>query len=168
MADSIDAILQNNESQSKVARYLSRRNSNTDLRDSTLAKQTPASPDLSPEPRRESTPTKSYSPRSGGRRSLSERDHRVRDFIEEEDETSCSSPTTTMTSPRTNGSGNDMITDFFSPDVFQLVIHNPTTAYRFLRFCQSRNCGESMEFLQKVCQFTGQGRSCCTTHSPAP
>lgn len=48
-----------------------------------------------------------------------------------------------------NGSGNQMV-DFFSGEVFQIVIHNPTTAHRFLRFCQSRNCGENMEFLQKV------------------
>ena len=48
------------------------------------------------------------------------------------------------------GSRND-ITDFFSSDVFQIVLHNPTTAHRFLRFCQSRACGENMEFLQKVC-----------------
>ncbi len=42
------------------------------------------------------------------------------------------------------------VTDFFSSDVFQMVIHNPTTAHRFLKFCQSRACGENMEFLQKV------------------
>jgi hypothetical protein len=48
------------------------------------------------------------------------------------------------------GSGNQAMTDFFSSEVFQLVIHNPTTAHRFLRFCQSRACGENMEFLQKV------------------
>jgi hypothetical protein len=30
------------------------------------------------------------------------------------------------------------------------VIHNPATAHRFLKFCQSRACGENMEFLQKV------------------
>ena len=48
------------------------------------------------------------------------------------------------------GSYGSNVTDFFSSDIFQIVIHNPTTAYRFLRFCQSRNCGESMEFLQKV------------------
>jgi len=42
------------------------------------------------------------------------------------------------------------IVDFFSPEVFRVVIHNPTTAHRFLRFCQSQGCGENMEFLQKV------------------
>jgi hypothetical protein len=42
------------------------------------------------------------------------------------------------------------LTDFFSPEVFHIVLQNPTTAHRFLRFCQSRACGETMEFLQKV------------------
>ena len=50
-----------------------------------------------------------------------------------------------------NGSnGYSNMVDFFGGEVFQIVIHNPTTAHRFLRFCQSRNCGENMEFLQKV------------------
>jgi phototropin len=50
-----------------------------------------------------------------------------------------------------NGSGlGSNMADFFSAEVFNIVIHNPTTAHRFLRFCQSRACGENMEFLQKV------------------
>lgn len=40
--------------------------------------------------------------------------------------------------------------DFFGADVFQMVLHNPTTAHRFLRFCQSRARGGDMEFLEKV------------------
>lgn len=51
---------------------------------------------------------------------------------------------------RRHGNGNN-ITDFFSPEVFQIVLHNPTTAHRFTKFCQSRACGENMEFLEKVC-----------------
>ena len=48
-------------------------------------------------------------------------------------------------------SGNlSTMTDFFSSEVFHIVLHNPTTAHRFLRFCQSRACGENIEFLQKV------------------
>ena len=46
--------------------------------------------------------------------------------------------------------GSNNLTDFFSNEVFHIVLHNPTTAHRFLRFCQSRACGENMEFLQKV------------------
>jgi hypothetical protein len=58
--------------------------------------------------------------------------------------------TTTLSGSGTGvGTRND-ITDFFSSEVFQIVLHNPTTAHRFLRFCQSRDCGENMEFLQKV------------------
>ncbi|RDW91912.1 hypothetical protein BP5796_01306 [Coleophoma crateriformis] len=45
------------------------------------------------------------------------------------------------------------ITDFFSPDVFQIVLRNPTTSHQFLKFCQSRSCGENMEFLEKACGF---------------
>jgi hypothetical protein len=49
------------------------------------------------------------------------------------------------------GSKPANITDFFSSEVFNVVLHNPTTAHRLLRFSQSRACGENMEFLQKVC-----------------
>lgn len=41
--------------------------------------------------------------------------------------------------------------DFFSTEVFHLVLHNPTTAYRLQKFSQSHYCGENMEFLEKVC-----------------
>jgi|SRR5450432_4409071 phototropin len=49
-----------------------------------------------------------------------------------------------------NRGGMDGFTDFFSREVFQLVLHNPTTAHRFLKFCQARSCAENIEFLQKV------------------
>lgn len=48
------------------------------------------------------------------------------------------------------GQGRNGFTDFFSSEVFQIVLHNPTTAHRFLKFCQSRACSENIEFLQKV------------------
>ncbi|KAK0129223.1 hypothetical protein ONS95_001158 [Cadophora gregata] len=51
------------------------------------------------------------------------------------------------------GSANANLTDFFSSEVFNIVLHNPTTAHRFLRFCQSRACGENIEFLQKVDKY---------------
>ncbi|TVY38219.1 Phototropin-1B [Lachnellula subtilissima] len=54
------------------------------------------------------------------------------------------------TSSNSGGINGNNVTDFFSPEVFHLVLHNPTTAHRLLRFCQSRACGENMEFLQKV------------------
>jgi hypothetical protein len=47
----------------------------------------------------------------------------------------------------------DEFADFFSPEIFQIVLRNPTTAHRFRRFCQARDCGESMEFLEKVCRW---------------
>lgn len=42
------------------------------------------------------------------------------------------------------------LADFFSSEVFQIVLHNPTTAHRLLKFSQARMCGENMEFLEKV------------------
>ena len=58
-------------------------------------------------------------------------------------------------SPKHNQNGNadrrtDGLADFFSSDVFQIVLHNPTTAHRLLKFSQARMCGENMEFLEKV------------------
>ena len=45
------------------------------------------------------------------------------------------------------------VADFFNPEIFQVVLHNPTTSYQMLRFSQSRFCGENMEFLEKVDRF---------------
>lgn len=42
------------------------------------------------------------------------------------------------------------LADFFSQEVFRIVLHNPTTAHRLLKFSQARMCGENMEFLEKV------------------
>ena len=46
--------------------------------------------------------------------------------------------------------GPNGLADFFSGEVFQIVLHNPTTAHRLAKFCQARMCGENMEFLEKV------------------
>ena len=46
------------------------------------------------------------------------------------------------------------LADFFSTEVFQIVLHNPTTAHRLLKFSQARMCGENMEFLDKVSPAT--------------
>ncbi|ETS86397.1 hypothetical protein PFICI_00225 [Pestalotiopsis fici W106-1] len=40
--------------------------------------------------------------------------------------------------------------DFFSQGIFQVVIHNPATAYQLQKFCETQFCGENVEFLQKV------------------
>ena len=45
---------------------------------------------------------------------------------------------------------NNGVADFFSPEIFQIVLHNPTTSHQLLKFSQSRFCGENMEFLDKV------------------
>ena len=49
-----------------------------------------------------------------------------------------------------NGYANSGVADFFSPEIFQIVLHNPTTSHQLLKFSQSRFCGENMEFLEKV------------------
>ncbi len=43
--------------------------------------------------------------------------------------------------------------DFFAPEVFQVVLHNPTTSHQLLKFSQSRLCGENLEFLDKVDKY---------------
>jgi hypothetical protein len=70
--------------------------------------------------------------------------------IREEDEGSGSSNTGTFHTADVPGTAGGTSLDFFSSEVFNIVIHNPTTAHRLLKFCQSRSCGENMEFLQKV------------------
>ncbi|CAG8979037.1 hypothetical protein HYALB_00011607 [Hymenoscyphus albidus] len=49
--------------------------------------------------------------------------------------------------------GHSNVADFYSPEVFQVVLNNPTTAHRLKRFCQSRACGEDMEYLQKITEY---------------
>ncbi|KAJ8070816.1 hypothetical protein OCU04_001177 [Sclerotinia nivalis] len=50
-------------------------------------------------------------------------------------------------------SGAVNFADFFSSEVFYVVLHNPTTAHRFLKFCQGRSCSENLEFLQKIDEY---------------
>jgi hypothetical protein len=52
-------------------------------------------------------------------------------------------------SSRSRGREREMI-DCFGSDVFRIVLNNPTTSQRFLRFCQAHGRGESVEFLEKV------------------
>lgn len=42
------------------------------------------------------------------------------------------------------------IADFFGPEVYQIVLHNPTTAHQLKKFAESRLCGENLEFLEQV------------------
>ncbi|KAL9111188.1 MAG: hypothetical protein Q9187_007950, partial [Circinaria calcarea] len=45
------------------------------------------------------------------------------------------------------------VADIFSPEIFQIVLHNPATSHQLLRYSQSRFCGENMEFLEKVDRY---------------
>ena len=49
------------------------------------------------------------------------------------------------------------LADFFSTEVFQIVLHNPATAHRLLKFSQARMCGENMEFLERVRNLSTSG-----------
>lgn len=42
------------------------------------------------------------------------------------------------------------LADFFSPEILQIVLHNPTTAHQFRKFARTRLCGENLDFLEKV------------------
>lgn len=55
------------------------------------------------------------------------------------------------------------LADFFSGEVFQIVLHNPTTAHRLSKFSQARMCGENMEFLEKVRHFVLRHSKVLTT-----
>ncbi len=73
-------------------------------------------------------------------------------------------PPASFSGPMNNGGmerRGDGLADFFSSEVFQIVLHNPTTAHRLLKFSQARMCGENMEFLEKVtgCHM-GEKMSC--------
>lgn len=43
--------------------------------------------------------------------------------------------------------------DFFSSSIFQVVLHNPTTAFQLLKFSETRLCAENVEFLTKVDEY---------------
>jgi hypothetical protein len=62
-------------------------------------------------------------------------------------------PPSIDTRPRSSTSKNmavNGVADFFSPEVFQIVLHNPATAHQLLKFSQARLSGENMEFLERV------------------
>ena len=52
-----------------------------------------------------------------------------------------------------SGSSGSRLPDFFSSEIFQIVLHNPTTSHQLLKFSQSRLCGENLEFLEKVDRY---------------
>ena len=52
-----------------------------------------------------------------------------------------------------SGSSTSRIPDFFSNEIFQIVLHNPTTSHQLTKFSQSRLSGENLEFLEKVDRY---------------
>ena len=42
------------------------------------------------------------------------------------------------------------IPDYFSQEVFHMVLNNPSAAHRLLRYAQRKGCGENMAYLMKV------------------
>jgi hypothetical protein len=68
------------------------------------------------------------------------------------EETSYCAPSAASISEQTNFSrtSSGRLTDFFGAEVFQMVLHNPTTCHQLTRFAQTRFCGENMEFLEQV------------------
>lgn len=76
-------------------------------------------------------------------------------FNEEEISREYNAHPSSFSIPKQNGDGMQDrgaggLADFFSAEVFQIVLHNPTTAHRLHKFSQARMCGENMEFLEKV------------------
>ena len=49
-----------------------------------------------------------------------------------------------------SASSSSKLADFFGSEVFQIVLHNPTTLHQLIKFSQTRFCGENLEFLDKV------------------
>lgn len=65
-------------------------------------------------------------------------------------------PQSEDTRPRSStsrGMAVNGVADFFSPEVFQIVLHNPATAHQLLKFSQARMSGENMEFLERVDRY---------------
>jgi phototropin len=55
----------------------------------------------------------------------------------------------TQSTVLSNSSGS-RLPDFFSNEVFQIVLHNPLTSHRLLQFSRSRLCAENMEYLAAI------------------
>ncbi|KAK9791464.1 hypothetical protein SCARD494_07647 [Seiridium cardinale] len=50
-------------------------------------------------------------------------------------------------------SSSTRLPDFFSYEIFQVVLHNPATAHQLLKFSETRVCSENIEFLNKVDEY---------------
>lgn len=60
--------------------------------------------------------------------------------------------TETHSTAATNSSGS-RLPDFFSNEVFQVVLHNPTTSHQLQKFARSRLCAENIEYLAAVDKY---------------
>ena len=90
-------------------------------------------------------------PDRGGNKQLVQR--KGADSGSSENERNYDPPPSSFSIPKQNAGGDkgvNGLADFFSQEVFRIVLHNPTTAHRLLKFSQARMCGENMEFLEKV------------------
>jgi hypothetical protein len=167
MSESIDQVIQSGQSLSAFELRNPRESeSNVSTNKSNASPPLPPSPSASPSsrsklsnPRQDQTPfsLRSNPPLSSTERFGTTLNHEERDNVASrkgssrgEDEASRSSKSETLAGSAAAGNNGMNTTDFFSSEVFQIIIHNPTTAHRFLKFCQTRACGENMEFLQKV------------------
>lgn len=60
-----------------------------------------------------------------------------------------------LPSPSLHSTSSKKLPEFFSQSTFQTVLNNPTISHQFLKFAQSRLCGENLEFLAKVTRYRG-------------
>lgn len=60
-----------------------------------------------------------------------------------------------VSSPSLHSSSSMTTPEFFSQSTFHTVLNNPTISHQFLKFAQSRLCGENLEFLAKVSRYRG-------------
>lgn len=67
---------------------------------------------------------------------------------------------TQVTNPTSVSSSSARLADFFSPQVFEIVLRNPTTAHQFKKFAQTRLCSENIEFLERVCMYRSVAVQC--------
>lgn len=58
--------------------------------------------------------------------------------------------TATESTTSTSVATDAKLANFFGPEVFQLILQNPTTAYQLRRYAQSKLCEENLDFLEMV------------------
>ena len=78
-------------------------------------------------------------------------DHQLTDHETDELEGSEKDKSSSCTLPAPNSiTSRSRLADFFGQEIFQIVLHNPTTAHQLRKYAQTRLCGENLEFLEKV------------------